>query len=73
VKVRNVVRATFRIMNRPGLNGTTQPSRKRPKPSRRNLATKAERAARRKFIAESRVKPSAEGMAAVRRELYGTE
>jgi hypothetical protein len=60
-------------MNRRGLNGTTQPSRKRAKPSRKNTATKAEQAARRKFIAESRVKPSFEGMAAVRRELYGTK
>jgi hypothetical protein len=53
-------------MDRHGLNGTAVPSRK-------NAATKAEQAARRKFIAESRVKPSVEGMAAVRRELHGTK
>lgn len=60
-------------MDRHGLNGTAVPSRKRPKPSRKNAATKAEQAARRKFIAESRVKPSVEGMAAVPRELHGTK
>jgi hypothetical protein len=60
-------------MNRRGVNGTTRPSRKRSKPSRKNKATKAEIAARRKFIAESPVKPSPEGVAAIRREFFGTE
>lgn len=59
---------TFSSMNAHGTdgsNGTTRGRAKRPKGG----ATKAQQAARRKFIAESPVKPSREGMEAIHREL----
>jgi hypothetical protein len=56
-----------------GTNGSNGTTRKRAKAPTRPKAgvTKAQQAARRKFIAESRVKPSREGMAAIHRELNG--
>jgi hypothetical protein len=53
-----------------GSNGTTRKgakARKRPEGG----VTKVQQAARRKFIAESPVKPSREGMEAIHRELHG--
>ena len=51
-----------------GSKGTTRGRAKAPKRPK-GRATKAQQAARRKFIAESPVKPSREGMAAIHREL----
>jgi hypothetical protein len=61
-------------MNVRGLNGSNGAKRMRAKspPKRRqDGVTKAQLAARRKFLAESSVKPTAEGMDAVHRELHG--
>jgi len=56
------------------LNGGNGTKRKRAKALKRPKGggvTKAQQAARRKFIAESPVKPTREGMEAVLRELSG--
>lgn len=57
------------------LNGSNGSRRKRAKaPKRRSSeATKAQQAARRKFLADSPVKATPEGLEAVRRELFGGE
>ena len=56
-----------------GTNGNNGAARNRAKAPRRpkGEVTKAQQAARRKFIAESPVKPSREGMEAIHRELNG--
>lgn len=53
-----------------GSNGTTRRRAKAPKRPKSGV-TKAQQAARRKFIAESPVKPSREGMEEIDRELNG--
>jgi hypothetical protein len=60
-------------MHAHGTNGSNGSTRRRAKaPKRTNGgATKAQQAARRKFIAKSPVKPSREGMEAIHRELSG--
>ena len=55
-----------------GSDATTRKGAKAPKPTKGGV-TKAQQAARRKFIAESPVKPSREGMEAIHRELVGSE
>lgn len=66
-------RGRFSGMNTRGTNGSKGPTRKRAKAPKRPKGgvTKAQQAARRKFIAESPVKPSREGMEAIHRELNG--
>jgi len=60
-------------MNAHGANGSNGTTRRRAKALKRPKGgvTKAQQAARRKFIAESPVKPSREGMEAIHRELNG--
>jgi hypothetical protein len=62
-------------MNSRGTNGSNGTTRKRAKAPKRPKGgvTKAQQAARRKFLAESPVKPSREGMEAIHRELVGSE
>jgi hypothetical protein len=61
-------------MNPRGTNGNNGTTRKRAKALKRPKSgvTQAQQAARRKFIAESPVKPSREGMEAIHRELVAT-
>jgi hypothetical protein len=60
-------------MNARGTNGSNGTTRRRAQAPKRPKGgvTKAQHAARRKFIAESPVKPSREGMEAIHRELNG--
>jgi len=62
-------------MNARGTNGSNGITRRRAKPPKRPKGgvTQAQQAARRKFIAESPVKPSRDGMEAIHRELVGSE
>jgi hypothetical protein len=54
-----------------GSNGTKRKRARAPKRPKGGGVSKAQQAARRKFIAESPVKPTPEGMEAVLRELSG--
>jgi hypothetical protein len=60
-------------MNSRGIKGSNGTTRKRANAPKRpeGGVTKVQQAARRKFIAESPVKPSREGMEAIHRELNG--
>jgi hypothetical protein len=61
-------------MKRRGLNGTNGAGRARSTATKRRrkvAPTKAQLAAIRKFLKESPVKPTREGMEAIRRELEG--
>ena len=62
-------------MNGRGLNGRNGGARKRAKAPKRAKGgvSKAQQAARRKFLADSPVKPTREGMEAIHRELVGGE
>ena len=66
---------TFSGMNGHGTNGSNGTTPRRAKAPKRPKGgvTKAQQVARRKFIAESPVKPSREGMEAIHRELVGSE
>ncbi len=52
-------------------NGRKRSRAKAAPKSREDRLSKAQLAAGRRFLAESPVKPSAEGMAAIERELHG--
>ncbi len=62
-------------MNSRGTNGSNGTTRKRATAPKRPKGgvTKAQQAARRKFLADSPVKPTREGMEAIHRELVGSE
>jgi len=62
-------------MNGRGLGGSNGGARKRAKAPKRAKGgvSKAQQAARRKFLADSPVKPTREGMEAIHRELVGSE
>jgi hypothetical protein len=56
-----------------GSNGTSRPKRAKAPTRPKGAVSKAQQAARRKFLADSPVKPTREGMEAIHRELVGSE